>query len=225
MDEKWEMPIATVDVAIFTLLDNELAVALTLRNNEPFKGSHALPGVFIHPKKDIDIEAAARRALENKLGYVPSHLEQLMTVGSSVRDPRNWSLSIAYLAVTPIDVLKPAISSDIKIVQVDTISVLPFDHKDIVMAGVERLRDQSNYSSLPAFLLPEEFTFQELHEVYEKILSVEINKSAFRRKILDLDMLEEIRGKMRSGSHRPAQLYRLKQKALAKFNRVFTEKK
>ncbi len=224
MAERWEMPIATVDVAIFTLVEDRLAVVLAIRDKEPFDGEPALPGVFIHPKKDRDLRDAAKRALQTKLGFVPSYLEQLKTVGSSVRDPRGWSLSVAYLAVTPLEQLQANISKDIEILPVDEIRVLPFDHMGIVETGVDRLRDQANYSSLPAFLLPEEFTFLELHDVYQKVLGIEINKSAFRRKIFDHDMLEELEGKHRGGSHRPAQLYRLRNKELSKYHRVFTEK-
>lgn len=54
-------PSLTVDIAVFTLKDEQLQVLLIQRANPPYKGYWALPGGFV----DIDesLEDAARREL------------------------------------------------------------------------------------------------------------------------------------------------------------------
>ncbi|MEB0230900.1 NUDIX hydrolase, partial [Undibacterium sp. 10I3] len=46
---------------------------------------------------------------------------------------------------------------------------------------------------------------------YEALMGETMNKVSFRRKITEMDMLEEVAGKFEAaGAHRPAQVYRLK---------------
>jgi hypothetical protein len=86
---------------------------------------------------------------------------------------------------------------------------LAFDHAEILSAAIERLRSKVEYTSLPAFLLPEEFTLSELQHVYEIVLDRPVNKGAFRRRITDAGLIVEV-PRQKSGPTRPAQLYRLK---------------
>ena len=94
---------------------------------------------------------------------------------------------------------------------IDQLRTLPFDHREIVLAAVNRVRNKSNYSSLPVYLCGEQFTLPRLQAVYEALLGEPINKVSFRRKMDELDMLEPVDGAMETGrANRPAQLYRLK---------------
>jgi hypothetical protein len=88
---------------------------------------------------------------------------------------------------------------------------LAFDHAEILKAAVSRLRSKVEYTSLPAFLMPAEFTLSELQRIHEILLGRSLEKKAFRTRILSSDLLEEVPRK-REGANRPAQLYRLKNK-------------
>jgi 8-oxo-dGTP diphosphatase len=88
---------------------------------------------------------------------------------------------------------------------------LPFDHEAIVQKAVERLRNKSQYSSLPCFLAGDTFTLPQLQRIYEVLMDEPLNKVSFRRKVGEMDMLEPVEGQFEAaGAHRPAQLYRLK---------------
>jgi hypothetical protein len=86
---------------------------------------------------------------------------------------------------------------------------LAFDHAEILAAAVVRLRNKVEYTSLPAFVLPREFTLTELQRVYEIVLGRSLEKSAFRTRVLAADLVRPV-GKIRRGPNRPAQMYRLK---------------
>ncbi len=203
--------ICTVDVVLLTLDETGLKVALLQRDKPPFQNSATLPGGYIHAQEDADTHAAAFRVLKQKTGIDAPYLEQLATFSGPERDPRGWSVSIAYYALVPFDVIEPACSSDLKLVSVDAAMSLPFDHDTILAAAVARLRSKSQYSSLPCYLLGQSFTLPQLQRVYEALLGEAINKVSFRRKMTEMDMLEAIDGQFTaSGAHRPAQLYRLK---------------
>ena len=200
--------ICTVDVVLLTLQDDALKVALLKREREPYQGVAALPGGYIHVEKDADTHDSAMRMLRDKAGLVPPYLEQLASFSGPARDPRGWSISIAYYALVPASLIS---QERVLLADVDSTLQLPFDHKNILDAAVQRLRSKSQYSSLPCHLAGETFTLPQLQKVYEVLMGEPLNKVSFRRKMDEMDMLEAIEGQMMAaGAHRPAQVYRLK---------------
>ncbi|HJQ58984.1 MAG TPA: NUDIX hydrolase [Vineibacter sp.] len=217
---RFERPIATVDAALFTLVDGGLRLALGQRDREPYKGQLALFGGYVFTDADEDTAATARRILRDKAGIALSYLEQLYTFSGKVRDPRGWSLSVAYYALVQPDDLRSSGARPVELVPVERVPALPFDHNRIVEAALARLRGKATYSSLPAFLLPPTFTLTQLQEVYERVLGQALDKSSFRRKIEAQGVITPAEAMTRGGRHRPAQLYRLSDRNLAEFDRL-----
>lgn len=202
--------ICTVDVVLLTLKDQALHVVLLKRKNEPFAGTAALPGGYIHAQEDKTAWEAAARVLRDKTGIVSPYLEQLATYSGADRDPRGWSISIVYYALIPFEML-PLANNGLLLAPVSKLPKMPFDHKGIVDLAVSRVRSKSQYSSLPVYLCAERVTLPQLQAVYEAVLGEPINKVSFRRKIDELGMLEPIEGELETGAaHRPAQVYRLR---------------
>jgi 8-oxo-dGTP diphosphatase len=207
--------ICTVDVVLLCLKDMALHVALLRRDHSPFEGILALPGGYVHPDEDGDTNDAAARMLRDKAALVSPYLEQLGTFSGLGRDPRGWSISVAYYALVPRELIDLGNHPDVQLVPVNQLKGLPFDHRDIVQAAVERVRCKSSYSSLPVYLCGEQFTLPQLQAVYETLLGEPINKVSFRRKMDELNVLEPVEGAMETGrANRPAQMYRLKDKYL-----------
>jgi len=206
----FEIPLTSVDMAIFTVKDNELKVLLVKRAQYPAKGQWALPGGFINLGADKDLDTTAARKLREKTGVDTSHLEQVVTVGSRTRDPRGWSVTVVYMALISsehIDLVADISSEDVNWISVKDIeSNLAFDHKDILNQCYERLRSKVQYTSLPVNLLPEEFTLTDLQGIFEIILGGGREKKTISKRVLDADILLES-GNMRTGSNRPAKLY------------------
>ncbi|CAL76833.1 conserved hypothetical protein; putative MutT/nudix family protein [Bradyrhizobium sp. ORS 278] len=208
-------PLTTVDVVIFTIRQDALHVLLVRRGHaegEPCPDAFALPGGFVDVARDADLAACARRKLAEKTGVVSPYLEQLGSWGSARRDPRGWSATHAYFALVPASAAEAAPAADAQWFPLQGTGVKPklaFDHAEILEAAVQRLRNKVEYTSLPAYLMPEEFTLPELQRTYEIVLDRPLEKSAFRTRMLSADLIEPI-AKMRKGPNRPAQLYRLK---------------
>ena len=202
--------ICTVDVVLLTLEQGQLKVALVRRERAPFAQALALPGGYIHAQDDVDTQASAARVLRDKAGLDSPYLEQLATFSGAVRDPRGWSVAVAYCALVPPETLAQA-EGRVQLVAVDALPPLPFDHRQIIDTAVQRVRSKSQYSSLPVHLCAEPFTLPQLQAVYEAVLGEAINKVSFRRKMDELAMLEPVHGALQTGgAHRPAQLYRVR---------------
>lgn len=227
----FERPLTTVDLVILSVADERLRVLLVKRpdaTEEPFPGRWALPGGFVDVRLDKDLEQCALRKLKRKTGVDAPYLEQVGSWGNAVRDPRGWSATHVYLALLgrSDDALAPgANAADARWWPIEGTRVserLAFDHAELLEAAVLRLRNKVEYTSLPAFLMPGEFTLSELQHVYEVVLGRALEKKAFRTRILATDLVEAV-PRMKEGRSRPAQLYRLKHRRRPVFfARTFT---
>jgi len=216
----FERPFTMVDLAIFSATPEALKVLLVQRSEggeEPFPGQWALPGGFVDIHQDQDLQQCALRKLREKTGVETPYLEQVGSWGSATRDPRGWSTTHLYLALLP-ELEKPLVSggntAGVQWSSVDGNRIkerLAFDHSELLKAALSRLRNKVEYTSLPAFLMPAEFTLTELQRVYEVVLGRSLEKKAFRTRILATDLLEEL-PRMREGRTRPAQLFRVRHK-------------
>lgn len=223
-------PLTTVDVVIFTVLDGALQVLLVQRPqsaDEPFPGCWALPGGYVDVARDATLLASARRKLKEKTGVTSPYLEQLGSWGGRVRDPRGWSATHVYFALMPAADLRPVKggnAADVTWAQVDVVldrRGMAFDHDELLEAAVSRLRSKVEYTSLPAYFLPEPFTLPQLQRTYEVILGRPVDKSGFRTRTLAADFLEEV-GVVEGESNRSAVAYRLRDRAqVVTFPRTF----
>lgn len=69
---------------------------------------------------------------------------------------------------------------------------LAFDHAEIVLDGLLRLRNKVEYSDIAFNLVPKKFTLPDLQRVYEIILGKQLYKTNFRAKVEEkIEKLEE----------------------------------
>jgi 8-oxo-dGTP diphosphatase len=218
MPYTYEYPRAalTVDCVVFGFDEAELKVLLIRRGLAPFKGKWALPGGFVRLEETVD--EAARRELEEETGLRDVFLEQLYTFGAVDRDPRERVVSVTHYALVKL-AEHPATgatdASEAEWFPAAEIPALAFDHADILQKALERLRGKVRYEPIGFELLPEKFTLSQLQHLYEAVLHAPLDKRNFRKKILSMGLLVPLKEKVRTGAHRPAQLFRFDAKKYA----------
>lgn len=125
-------PSLTVDIAVVTR-EARPRVLLIQRKAEPFQGKWALPGGFVDENERL--ADAARRELKEETGLEPSDLQQLHTFGDPGRDPRGWTVSVAFLTRVRTEDSKPTAGDDAAAVSwfpLDALPALAFDHAEIL---------------------------------------------------------------------------------------------
>ncbi|NNE28461.1 MAG: NUDIX hydrolase, partial [Saprospiraceae bacterium] len=96
--------------------------------------------------------------------------------------------------------------------EVSRMGTLAFDHNQILNACLERLKENLRTRPVGFELLPRKFTLTELQHLYEAILNTQLDKRNFRKKILSMNLLEDLNEMQEGVAHRPARLYQFDRK-------------
>ena len=60
-------------------------------------GKYAFSGGFVQEQEDLNLAVCREVQEETSVKLNPDHIEQLITVGTPYRDPRMWTITVAYL--------------------------------------------------------------------------------------------------------------------------------
>ncbi len=207
----------SVDNVIFGFDKGRLKILLIYRNENPYKDMWALPGELVFPDEDLD--NAPKRVLKEATGLENVFLEQVQAFGKVGRHPKGRVITIAYYSLININKVQPrpaAFADKVEWHDVHSMERLAFDHDEIVDACLRKLQLNLRIRPIGFELLPEKFTLSELQALYEAVLEKELDKRNFRKKILAMGILEDIREYQQGVAHRPAKLFRFNKKKYLK---------
>jgi 8-oxo-dGTP diphosphatase len=223
MNENQNIRVA-VDAIVFGYQNNQLYVLLIQQKFGTQESSWALPGGLVHNQESL--QEAVKRELKEETNISVNYFEQLFTFGDDVfRDPRNRVISVAYFALVDPSKLVVKADSDADNAQwfkIDEVPALAFDHNLILTKAINRLKAKLTYEPIGFDLLPKEFLFSDLENLYCTILEKEIDRRNFRKKILSFEIVEETDRFSPVKSGRPAKLFKFnKQKYNALLKKGF----
>ena len=84
---------------------------------------------------------------------------------------------------------------------------LAFDHLEIVQDAYTRLQRAVRAKPIGFSMLPKKFSLIQLKKFYETVLNIELDRRNFRRKLLALELLIDLKEVQNNVAHRPAKLY------------------
>lgn len=221
------MPGLSIDCVIFGFHDSELRVLL-LQIKEWDRW--ALPGGFV--RKDQDVDSEAVRVLHERTGLQDIFLRQFHFFGRHDRaagdhiqlladrgiigpEDVTWLsqrfVSIGYYALVEYSkVIEPTpdgISKAISWCPIQDLPDLILDHNEILAKALDSLKQELNLRPIGINLLPKEFTLPELRSLYEAVLSKQLDRRNFRRKVLGFDILKDTGKRRTGGAHKAPSLY------------------
>ncbi len=211
-----------VDAIVFGYTENSLNVLLIKQKYGILKNQWALVGGFVQDNETLN--NAVNRELQEEAGIKVNYLEQLFTFGDKLdRDPRFRVISVAYFALVNSSKLILKANTDAEDAKWFPIKELPplaFDHEEILQTAHQRLKNKLTYQPIGFDLLPKEFLFSDLENLYCTILEKEIDRRNFRKKILSFGIIEETEKFSPKKSGRPAKLFKFNK---LKYNKLTNE--
>jgi 8-oxo-dGTP diphosphatase len=226
-------PHVSVDCVVFGFDGERLKVLLIERSiaeNHQLYNDKKLPGSIILADEDLD--DAASRVLNELTGLKNIYLSQFRSFGGPGRtkNPRDilWLentmqmkigriVTVAYVALIKIDRKIQITRDNTRANWVDLADVqamnLAFDHREIIVRGLEHIRHQVELEPHLLFeLLPKKFTLTQLQLLYDTVHQLNSDVRNFRKKValwpwvVALDEVEE------GVAHRAARLYKFDRK-------------
>lgn len=142
---RYPRPALTADCVVFSTCDEGRCVLLIRRGNEPFKGCWAFPGGFAEEGETIEQTAARELQEETHLHDLPLH--QFHVFSKPGRDPRGWTVSVAFWTFLDPD-SKPEASggddaAEARWFPLTYLPPLAFDHAEILAAAVDATHTSS----------------------------------------------------------------------------------
>lgn len=193
--DSYECTIA-VECCVFGFQENELKILLVKRSIEPFKDHWMLPGGAMGEGQTL--AESVNDVLDNLTGITEISLEQVASYSAVDRHPVKRVVSVSFYALVKPEnypVIPRNYISDIKWYGLNELPKLGFDHHLILEDALEKVRDNLREHLVFGELLSDRFTLTELQDLYESILGETFDRRNFRKKILQMNILEPTRQK------------------------------
>ena len=198
---------------ILTVDDNKFKVLLLKRKNNPFYGYWALVSGAVYNNEDL--ETAVKRELNEKTGIVniQPKMFDIFSNPDRAKETGFRMIGVGYLAFVDNSMIpytkQTEKVSDVEWWDIDNLPPLAYDHKEILDGAIRYLKSQIFKSSMVKVLFPKGVTLPELQNVYEKVLGAKLDRRNFRKKMLQIGLIEDTNKTIETG-RKPAKLYRIK---------------
>lgn len=201
-----------VIASIFTVENGVTKVLLIKRKNEPFLNEWALVSGALYNNEDL--EDGLKREIFEKTGIKDINLTLSNVFGKVNRSQIMRMVAISFIGVidsTKVAYLKKTNKTiDADWFPINDIPNLAYDHNDIVEDALEKLKLYITKDNILISLFPNGFSMPELQKTYESILNEKFDRRNFRRKILNLGIIENTEEERKFEGKKPAKIYRFK---------------
>lgn len=176
-------------INIFTIIDGK--INLLVYNNDLIK---------IDCLEDLDI--VNKNYISNNIDIKDLNLKQCYTF--SKKDD-NLELIILYVDIVNIDNIK--LNNKFSFIELEKL-----DKENIyINKSIEYLKRELVLNSTIKRLYPNEFVLPEIQKIYEDLLDKKYDRRNFRKKLIKLDVIEDLDKISSNKTGRPAKLYKFKE--------------
>lgn len=199
-----------IDCVILCFEDGCLKVLVLKNENDLGNCGWKLPSALIEEEETI--LNTAQRIVKKYIPEDDFYLEQLKVFGNHSEYSARENLSIGYYAMVGREKTAKEYDetkSGIFWIEADNTANLEEKHRIILDFSVGELKKNICCSAVGFNLLPEKFTLLQVMLLYEEILGIKINKTNFRRKILQRRLVQGLNEKEVGVSYRAATFYTL----------------
>lgn len=200
-------------INLFTIdKDGILKILLIRREMDPYRGYWMLPTSLLLSNETID-ECAAE-ALYDWVGLKDVYIEQCNIYSNLNRIPVERVIGNSIVGIVDIQTFewkRKKRNEEIAWFPVNAIPKVVYDHSEIIEDAVKYVRRRLKNINYLKNLFPSDFSLPELQLVYEQVLGHTLDRRNFRKKVMNMDILEDTGDKNELTNGRPAKLYHFRE--------------
>lgn len=182
----------TTDIAVFGYVDGQLKLLLTKRSVAGFTDHWLLPGGVMEAHETL--KDCSSKVLFSLTGVKNVHFEQVKAYAGLNRHPLKRVITISFCALVKPKNHPLTLKGNVEEIAWFNLDELPeklgFDHAQIIQDAHLFLKNNIKDRLIVGELLPPKFTLPELQSLYENILGLKLDKRNFRKRIFQMDILE-----------------------------------
>ncbi len=207
----------STSLVVYGFDGENLLTLIGQKPQEPYKGAPMLPTTMVKP--DQSVEDAAAAVLTESLGLSDYYLEQLNAFSKLYRKPEGRVVNIAHYSLIKHELMERKPAAGYQWIRPKEMPDLVYDHNQIFDFAQERLKRRVKHRPIGFRLLPKEFSFNQIHLLYEQTLGKKLDKRNFHKKLMRSKLLiDEHKAEKMDGSNKPSHLYSFNEKRYNKLN-------
>ena len=200
-------------INLFTIdKDGVLKILLIRRDMDPYRGYWMLPTSLLLSNETI--EECATEALYDWVGLKGVYMEQCNVYSDLKRIPVERVIGNSLVGIVDIqtfDWKRKKRNDEVAWFPVHEIPKVVYDHVNIIEDAVKYIKKRLKNINYLKNLFPSDFSLPELQSVYEQVLGHSLDRRNFRKKIMNMDVLDDTGDKNELTNGRPAKLYKFKE--------------
>ena len=176
-------------INIFTIIDGK--INLLVKNNNDLIEINCLD----------NLDKVCNNYIKDNIGIKDLNLKQCYTFS---KKEKNFEISTLYIDIININNIN--LDNKFKFVELNKI-----DSSDIINKSIEYLKKELVLYSVIKRLYPKEFILPEVQKIYEDLFNKKYDRRNFRKRLLKLDLIEDLNKFSSNRNGRPAKLYKFKE--------------
>lgn len=200
-------------INLFTI-DNDgvLKILLIRRDMDPYRGYWMLPTSLLYANETI--EDCASEALYEWVGLRNVHIDQCNVYSNLNRIPVERVIGNSLVGIVDIQTFEWKRKKRNELIAWFPVNEIPkvvYDHAEIINDAIKFVRRRLRNINYLSRLFPIDFSLSELQVVCEQVLGHDLDRRNFRKKIVNMEILEDTGVKNQDTNGRPAKLYKFRE--------------
>ena len=175
-------------INIFTVVDGRIKLIVDKDNN------------LLKVNCTDDLDLVCNKYINDNLNINNLNLRQCYTFSKKEED--KYNITVLYVDIVNFDSIK--LNGEYKLIDIDLLDNI------YLTKSIDWLRKELVFNSSIKRLYSKEFILPEIQKIYEKLLNKSYDRRNFRKKLIKLDVIEDLNKYSSSKTGRPAKLYRFK---------------
>lgn len=198
-------------ITVFKVENSKVYILLTKKTTDPYKGYWILPSNYVANSETL--ENNITDVVIDIIGLPTLSIEQCGSFSNLKTEGDKRIITISYIGLVDYKTAELKMTKtdyENEWFEINNLPKLAFNQERIIDYAKDIFKTKIKNTKTLKIFFPIDFTLPELSHMFENLLEIDIDRRNFRKKLMNLEVLEDINGLSDSFGGRPAKLYKFK---------------